>query len=327
MNSVYSLIVIGLIGLLNIIVLFKVLIPFFKRLKFGQSIREEGPRSHEIKKGTPTMGGIIIIIGTIFLSLTLFLFNYKNENFFEMLLIYIPFITFGIIGFIDDYLIITKKNNEGLKPKIKFLLQLVVSIISYYLIIHIRNNNYINFFGNNLDIGFLYGIFIVLCFTGFSNATNLTDGLDGLLGGSSLIVFFVIFLLAMKKENDVVMIFSFSYIISIIAFLIFNLPKASIFMGDTGSLAIGAALFSLLMMLDMDILIFIFGIIYLIETLTVMLQVWFFKRSKGDRLFRMTPYHHHLEILGFSDIEIDIMFWFVAMVTSILGYILGVYVF
>lgn len=328
MDSLYSFLAIGLIGLLNIIMLFKVLIPFFMRLKFGQSIRKEGPRSHCVKKGTPTMGGIVIIIGTIFLSLTLYLFNYEPSlNILELLILYIPFLAFGIIGFIDDYLIIVKKNNDGLKPMIKFALQLIVSVICYYLIIEIRKSNDINFFGYDIDLKFFYGIFIVLCFTGFSNATNLTDGLDGLLGGSSIIILTAILLLAIYDGNKTVIYFSLSMIISIFAFLVFNLPKASIFMGDTGSLAIGAAIFSMLMMLNRDLLVFVFGAIFLIETISVMLQVWFFKKTSGQRLFRMTPFHHHLELSGLNDVKIDLVFWIITLITSLIGYALGVLVF
>lgn len=328
MDSIFSILVIILIGFLNAILLFEVLIPFFKRIKFGQSIREEGPRGHSIKSGTPTMGGIVIIIITLFLSLILMLFNNKDEiNISKILLIFIPFIGFGLIGFIDDYLIVVKKNNEGLKPSLKFIMQLIVSLVVYYLILSVRKSNMINFFGFNVDIKFLYGVFIVVAFTGFSNATNLTDGLDGLLGGSSLIVTLGIMLLAIHQQNKIVVYFSVSLFISILSFLCFNLPKAKIFMGDTGSLAIGAALFSMLIMLNRDLLIFIYGFVYLLETISVMLQVWFFKKTKGNRLFKMTPLHHHLELSGLNEIKIDIIFWIFTLIISVFAYFLGVFVF
>ena len=174
---------------------------------------------------------------------------------------------------------------------------------------------------------FFYGIFIIIAFTGFSNATNLTDGIDGLLGGSSAIIIIGIILLANLKGNDEVVMFGISLLVGIIAFLAFNLPKAQIFMGDTGSLAIGASLFSMLLCLDMDILIFIFGLVYVLETLSVMLQVWFFKRTKGDRLFKMTPIHHHLELCGLKDFQIDVIFWIVTALFTIWACIIGVTVF
>ena len=314
MDSILASIVIIIIGVLYGIVLFKVLIPLLTRFKFGQSIRSEGPQSHLNKKGTPTMGGLVIILITIFLNVTL-------------ILLIIPFVSFGVIGFIDDYLIIVKKTNDGLKPHIKFLLQLLISAVCYYLTIQTRGTNEINFFGERIDLKFFYGIFIILSFTGFTNATNLTDGLDGLLGGTSAIITTGITVLAFINKNYYVMYFGLSLLTGIFAFLIFNLPKARIFMGDTGSLAIGAALFSMLLCLNMDVLIFIFGIIYLIETISVMLQVWFFKKTSGERLFKMSPFHHHLELSGLKDFQIDVIFWIITLICTIFACILGVRVF
>lgn len=329
MDSILASIVIIIIGVLYGIVLFKVLIPLLTRFKFGQSIRSEGPQSHLNKKGTPTMGGLVIILITIFLNVTLILFNYKdtNMNVYQIILLIIPFVSFGVIGFIDDYLIIVKKTNDGLKPHIKFLLQLLISAVCYYLTIQTRGTNEINFFGERIDLKFFYGIFIILSFTGFTNATNLTDGLDGLLGGTSAIITTGITVLAFINKNYYVMYFGLSLLTGIFAFLIFNLPKARIFMGDTGSLAIGAALFSMLLCLNMDVLIFIFGIIYLIETISVMLQVWFFKKTSGERLFKMSPFHHHLELSGLKDFQIDVIFWIITLICTIFACILGVRLF
>ncbi len=329
MASGIATIIFLIIGSVYGITLFKVMIPLLTKFKLGQSIRSEGPKSHYTKSGTPTMGGLGIIFVTIFLYTTLILFNYHHLdlNIHQILLLLIPLISFAAIGFIDDYLIIVKKNNIGLKPSYKFIIQLLVSAIAYYLTIQIRNTSSINFFGETLDLKFFYGIFIIIAFTGFSNATNLTDGIDGLLGGSSAIIIIGIILLANLKGNDEVVMFGISLLVGIIAFLAFNLPKAQIFMGDTGSLAIGASLFSMLLCLDMDILIFIFGLVYVLETLSVMLQVWFFKRTKGDRLFKMTPIHHHLELCGLKDFQIDVIFWIVTALFTIWACIIGVTVF
>lgn len=329
MVSIFSVLAIVLIGILYGIVFFEVMIPLLKRLKYGQAIRKEGPRSHLKKEGTPTMGGIVIILITILLGTTLVLFNVKNNNIRtnEILIIVITLIGFALIGFLDDFLIIIKKNNEGIKPSIKFLLELLISIICYYLILSIRNTDSINFFGKPLNLSFLYGVFIVICFTGFSNGANLTDGIDGLLGGVTLIATSGIAYLSYVKNNAVVFYFSISLIIAIIAFLIFNLPKAKIFMGDTGSLAIGAVIFAFLLVLDLDILIFIFGFIFLIESFSVILQVWFFKKTKGERLLKMSPFHHHLELCGYKDFKVDIIIWSITFVFVILGVVLGVIVF
>lgn len=329
MNSIFSTIVIILIGILYGIVFFDVMIPLLQRFKYGQAIRKEGPRSHLTKSGTPTMGGIVMIIITIMLSVTLIIFNLKKEFniLFKLLVVIIPIIGFGLIGFLDDYLIILKKNNEGLSPSIKFLLQLMISAISYYLILKIRGNNLLNFFGVNIDLKFLYGIFIIISYTGFTNGANLTDGIDGLLGGTSLIALVGISYIAFVKKDMFVFYFAISLIIAIISFLIFNLPKAKIFMGDTGSLMIGAVIFALLLLLNMDILIFFFGFTFLIESISVILQVWFFKKTKGNRLFKMSPIHHHLELIGLKDYKVDIIIWTLTFVFVLFGTILGVLVF
>ena len=162
-------------------------IPILRKIKIGQSIRLDGPSTHLIKQGTPTMGGVPLLIITFFIWFTLIILNFEPENkrILEFSLLFISLIGFSIIGFIDDYLIIVKKTNDGLKPKTKFIMQLIVSATCYFLIISIRKTSIINFFGYNFDIKFFYGILLLIAYSGFSNATNLTDGLDGLLGGTA----------------------------------------------------------------------------------------------------------------------------------------------
>ncbi len=329
MNNIYEILIILFVGIVFGISLFEVLIPYFRKIKFGQSIRGEGPKSHVVKNGTPTMGGVANLICTLVLWFIFLIFNFKAKIscFSEVILIFVSFIGFSLIGFLDDYLIVIKKNNIGLLPKYKFILQLIISIICYVLILNIKKSSEINFFGTKIDLKFLYGIFLLITYTGFSNATNLTDGLDGLLSGSFVIILTGIGVVAFINDKYSVLYFVLSILISLISFLIFNLPKASIFMGDTGSLAIGGVLVSLLVLMGLDILIFIFGILYLIETITVILQVWFFKKTKGKRLFKMTPIHHHFELLGFKDYQINILFWFITLFFTIIGVYLGVKIF
>lgn len=326
---IFAVSTILLIGILYGIILFKVMIPLLRRFKLGQAIRSEGPKAHLNKKGTPTMGGLVIIIMTTFLFITLGLLNYQksNNSFLESFFLLFPFLSFGLIGFIDDYLIIKKKLNDGLKPSIKFILQLFISAICYYILMTIKNHNEINFFGHFVDLRFFYGIFIVICYAGFSNATNLTDGLDGLLGGTSLIIITGICVIAYYEQKMMTFYFGLSLIISLLTFLVFNLPKAQIFMGDVGSLSIGAAILTMLLSLEKEVLIFIFGFIYVLETLSVMLQVWFFKKTNGQRLFKMTPLHHHFEMLGLNEQTIDVIFWLISFVFTILGCYLGVKIF
>ncbi len=324
----YTALFFSIIGLIIGITIFQIVIPLLRRFKFGQSIRKEGPTRHYGKSGTPTMGGIVIVVISIILFIT-YLIRIKKDIVIwqNVLLIIIPFIGFAIIGFVDDFLIIVKKNNLGLPASIKFLLQIIISSISYYLILTIRKDNMLNFFGIKIDIGFLYGILIIIGFAGVSNATNLTDGLDGLLAGCSIISICGIYLIARFKGNELVMYFSLSLMVATLCFAIFNFPKASIFMGDVGSLAIGAAIFAMLIALRMEILFIFFGIIYICETISVILQVWFFKKTKGKRLFKMTPIHHHFELLGLKEEQIDVVFWGISLIFTMIGVILGVMVF
>lgn len=309
------------------ITVFTVVVPLLRLFKAGQSIRKEGPAKHLSKSGTPTMGGIVIIIITMLLFISSLLIYNKDVFNVDILLLVIPTLGFALIGFLDDFLIIIKKNNAGLSPTLKFILQLIISIVTYILLLSIKKNNNLNFFGTEINIAFLYGIIIVIGYSGVTNATNLTDGLDGLLTGCSIITISGILIMAIYQSNQLVIYFALSIIIALIAFAFFNFPKAAIFMGDVGSLAIGAAIFSMLILLNAEILFIFFGFIYFVETVSVILQVWFFKRTKGERIFLMTPLHHHFELLGLKEEEIDVVFWLVTFIFTVIGVILGVRVF
>ncbi|MCM1259375.1 MAG: phospho-N-acetylmuramoyl-pentapeptide-transferase [Prevotella sp.] len=328
-TSFYALIALSIIGILFGMALFQVMIPLLYRLKFGQSIREEGPVRHLSKKGTPTMGGLVILIQTLFLFITFLLINRQQLSYeYQIILLFLMvFIGFGVIGFWDDFLIVVKKNNHGLSAKLKFVLQLAISALAYILVIESRGGSWINFFGTPLKLSFAYGLFIVIGFAGCSNATNLTDGIDGLLGGTGIISFTGIMVLALHQQNSIVFFLAVSIVIALFSFLVFNLPKAHIFMGDTGSLAIGGILFAMLIALNQEVLIFFFGFVYFVETISVMLQVWFFKRTKGDRIFKMTPLHHHFELMGWKEASIDVFFWTIQAGMTILGIWLGVKLF
>ncbi|MEI3505280.1 MAG: hypothetical protein V8Q77_03270 [Bacilli bacterium] len=220
MNSYFALLILIIIGLLLGICTFHTTIPLLYHFKFGQSIRKEGPKRHNLKSGTPTLGGIVIFLVSFFLWITLLLFNHyiNSQTIFNILQLLIPFLGFGLIGFIDDFLIIIKKNNVGLHPKTKLLLQILIAIISTLLYQLMNRNNVLNFFGESLYLSFFYLIWIVIGFVGFSNATNLTDGIDGLLGGCSTISFTGIYLIAIYEENYVVAYLSISIIIALLPF-------------------------------------------------------------------------------------------------------------
>lgn len=309
------------------IISFNFLIKFLHQKQMGQSIRKVGPKKHLKKSGTPTMGGILIIINTC-LFLLIFIKIFKiNIDIKKLIMLLLPFIGYGLIGFIDDYLIIKNHNNQGLKPTLKFILELLLAGIYYFLYLELGFKNELNLFGIYINLEFLYGVFIILFFTGITNATNFTDGIDGLLGSNAIISFGGIAIISYLKKEEICFWLCVIVIFGILSFLLYNLPKASIFMGDTGSLAIGGLISSMLIILKCEILILFFGFIYLVEIISVILQVWYFKRTKGKRLFKMTPLHHHFELLNLSENKIDSLFSFINLIMTIIGIYLGVIVF
>ena len=271
------------------------LIPFLHKIKFGQSVRKEGPKSHMAKTGTPTMGGIVFVLVPI---LVMAILNYKAFLTPEMLIVVFAYLGYALIGFIDDFLIVVKKNNDGLKPSMKFLMQSVLAVIFYFAYTQIAKTTIqIPVLHMTLELGFLYFILIFFMFTCESNAVNLTDGLDGLCAGTSLIAIapFVIFAL-LQKNNDLAM-FLLAVSGALLGYLRFNIHPAKIFMGDTGSLAIGGLLAASAMILKQEILLVLIGGVFVMELLSVVIQVTSFKAT-GKRVFRMSPLHHHFELGG-----------------------------
>lgn len=303
--------------------LMALIIPIFKKIRLGQVIRKEGPKKHRSKSGTPTMGGVIIVFVTLFMYFLLKILL-KEKITIDDLIVLTPFVSFFIIGLIDDLKSIRKHDNTGLSVKGKFFLELFVSALFYFLILYINNDNLLNFFGCFVDLKFFYGILILILLTGVTNATNFTDGIDGLLGSTMVSSFISLALYAYLLNINSIFILCLTVVMVILGFLTFNLNVAKIFMGDTGSLALGALMVSILIYLKSEVLIIFFGFIYLVELFSVMLQVWFFKRSKGDRIFKMTPLHHHFELSGFSENFIDLMFSLINLIMSLLGVFIGV---
>ena len=308
------------------ILLFAFFLPILKKLKYGQSVRTLGPKEHYKKSGTPTMGGIIILICIlIFYSLLIIeLKNYFHIELNKCFLILIPIILYAVVGLVDDYLIVFRHNNDGIRPNIKFILQLIIAVIVYFMYLSIYYTNHLNFFGIMIDLKFLYGVFIVFLLVGVSNATNLTDGIDGLLGINSIISYLGFMILGIYKGEISVAVFSFCAVIALCAFLLFNLPPAKLFMGNIGSLFIGAGLVMMSIVLHVEILLIFIGFVYFIEVISVILQVWFFKKKNGERLFKMSPIHHHLELSGFSELEIDISFGVLQFIMTVIGVWLGI---
>ena len=300
------------------------LIKYLHVLKFGQAIREEGPQSHMHKKGTPTMGGISFIVSIVVSLIIAMILDSGNIQYY-ILFIYTTF-SFSIIGYIDDMLIVVKKKNDGLAPRKKLMLQILFSVIFYILITFIyKDINYIHIPGldYNLNISYLYLIFLVFWQTGFSNAVNLTDGLDGLATSVTIVTTSTFALLAYKENNFPVLVFCLTIVGALLGFLLFNKNPAKIFMGDTGSLALGGILAAISVILHKEIAFLFIGLVYILETLSVIIQVAYFKKT-GKRIFKMSPLHHHFELSGYGEVKTVYIFVIIAMISSAIGYCIGV---
>ena len=300
------------------------LIKYLHVLKFGQAIREEGPQSHMHKKGTPTMGGISFIVSIVISLIVAMILDSGNIQYY-ILFIYTT-ISFSIIGYIDDMLIVVKKKNDGLAPRKKLMLQVLFSVIFYILVTFIyKDINYIHIpkLDYNLNISYLYLIFLVFWQTGFSNAVNLTDGLDGLATSVTIITTSTFALLAYKENNFPVLVFCLTIVGALLGFLLFNKNPAKIFMGDTGSLALGGILAAISVILHKEIAFLFIGLVYILETLSVIIQVAYFKKT-GKRIFKMSPLHHHFELSGYGEVKTVYIFVIIAMISSAIGYFIGV---
>ncbi len=302
-----------------------ILIPMLKRLKFGQSIREEGPAWHKKKEGTPTMGGIMFIIPIAASTLLFGLLNQKTPDMRLWSALFMA-IAYGMIGFIDDYIKVVKKRNLGLSARQKIILQVIVAVAfvaSLQMQGALQTGIYLPFIGKTLELSYFYYLFAVVTIVGFVNGVNLTDGLDGLASSVSVpvAVFFMIAsgILALTQEG----ILAGALCGGLLGFLIFNFHPAKVFMGDTGSLFIGGAVVALAFVLNIPVIIFIAGGIYLIEAFSVMLQVAYFKATHGKRLFKMSPLHHHFEKCGWGEVKIVVVFTLISAVLCALS-VLGI---
>ncbi|MBU3111818.1 phospho-N-acetylmuramoyl-pentapeptide-transferase [Clostridium lacusfryxellense] len=293
-----------------------ILIPILHKLKFGQNIRAEGPKSHLKKAGTPTMGGIIFMISTV-ITMLIIVRHTSDE---AMIALYC-FIAFGIIGLIDDILKITHKKNEGLSSKQKMLLIVIVAgLIGYYASIKIGTDITLPFLNRNLDLGLWYVPCIILYFAATTNSVNLTDGLDGLATCVTIVVMTFFALVSNMMFHTTLAIFCAALAGALLGFLKFNAYKAQIFMGDMGSLALGGAVAAVGMILKSPILVAIVGGIYVLEALSVIIQVLVFK-STGKRVFKMSPIHHHFELSGWHENKVVAIFSIVTVLFCLIGFL------
>jgi phospho-N-acetylmuramoyl-pentapeptide-transferase len=318
--------IITLFGAFFIAVIFSpIFIPFLRRLKFGQSIRDEGPKSHQKKSGTPTMGGIVILLAALITALTMadWLGVASNELY---LLLFVTF-GYGLLGFLDDFIKVVMKRNLGLTSRQKLIGQLFIAIIFYYFLVKEGFSTAIAIPGTDLSIEFgpFYILLIIVMLVGGSNAVNLTDGLDGLLAGTATIAFGAFTVLAWSLGMNDVAVFSVAIVGALLGFLVFNAHPAKVFMGDTGSLALGGAIAAIAIITKLEILLVIIGGVFVIETLSVIIQVASFK-LRGKRVFKMSPIHHHYELCGWSEWRIVVTFWVVGFLFAMIGIYIEVWI-
>ncbi|MGI6085983.1 MAG: phospho-N-acetylmuramoyl-pentapeptide-transferase [Acetivibrionales bacterium] len=300
----------------------KIIIPVLKNFKLGQIEREEGPESHKVKQGTPTMGGIIFLLPVLALGI---IYSFSDIRILPPVLVTM---SFAFIGFLDDYLKIKRKTNKGLSPMQKMVGLLIVSgIFTWYAVSCTEEANMLilPFLGYYKPVGMPvvfavpFCIFVLLAST---NAVNLTDGLDGLAGSVTTIVLLFFTVVTMfNSQWDYIRIFCAILAGGVLGFLVYNLYPAKIFMGDTGSLAIGGAVASVAILTGTPVFLAIAGIIYVAETLSVMIQVIYFKKT-GKRVFLMAPLHHHYEQKGWNEIKVVTIFTVITIFSSILAFIL-----
>lgn len=297
------------------LILGPIFIPLLRRLKVGQSIRNEGPKSHYSKSGTPTMGGLIMIIAILITTLTA---GKLNKDLF---MIIFATIGFGLIGFIDDFIKVVLKRNLGLKAYQKLAGQIIIAtIIAIYQaqISHYSTSVLVPFMNIYINLKMLYIPFIVFVVVATTNSVNLTDGLDGLAAGVTLIVSSFFSLVALNWGFDSIAIFSGALTGACLGFLRFNAHPARVFMGDTGSMALGGAIAAMAILMNLTLFIPIVGGIYFAETLSVILQVLSFKLT-GKRIFRMSPLHHHFELSGWKETKVVIVFWSITLLLCLVG--------
>lgn len=299
----------------------KILIPILHRMKYGQSIREEGPKAHMKKQGTPTIGGLIFIISTFIVTILYSVFYVKTlKN--DAVIILLIFLAFGFVGFLDDYLKIRRKKNLGLRAYQKMILLMLITFVIYVFSKDTLGTNlYIPILNVNINLYYLYLPFLFVYFTGVTNAVNLTDGLDGLATTVTIIVLIFLFLISFVFGKIDIGIFAFILIGSLMAFLIFNVNPARVFMGDTGSLALGGAVAAISFLLGIELVLVLAGIIYVIEALSVIIQVVVYKFT-GKRVFKMAPIHHHFEHLGWSENKIVYVFGAITLIACIISFLL-----
>ncbi len=321
-KSVLSL----MIGFLFSVIIGLVLIPLLKKINFGQRISEYVKERHRKKEGTPTMGGLIFIIPTVLAIVYLVVTDRLNLT-YNLVIVLAVFILYACLGFLDDFLSVKRGKNEGLTIAQKFLGQVIIALVFFFIYMKYDGNTHftISTLGIDFDMGWFYGVYILLLLVGFSNAVNLTDGLDGLAGGLSAVAFVAYALIALITGVEDMGIFCFVLVGSLLGFLMFNSYPARVFMGDTGSLALGAVLATVAILTRREVTLFVVGFVFCLETLSDIIQIFWYKKTK-KRVFLMAPLHHHFEKKGFEEPDIVKAFWLVGMICALAGIYFAVWI-
>ena len=316
------------VGFVLVLIAMPRVIPFLHKMKFGQVEREEGLASHKVKNGTPTMGGIVFVLAAILgTAISTLVFDIKNIFNPELILTTIVLVGYSLIGLIDDALIIVKHSNKGLPPLAKLLAQIALAIICYFYAM-----NFIPGFTSvvtiplvdiSIDFKYLYPFLILIMFAGESNGVNLSDGLDGLATGLSMIAIAPFIIFSIMTKDYVLASYATAMVGALLGFMMFNYHPAKIFMGDVGSLGLGGFLAVLAILTKQELLLILVGGVFLMETLSVIIQVTSFK-LRGKRVFKMAPIHHHFEMLGWSEQQVTISFWCIGFICGILAIVIGV---
>lgn len=303
-------------------------IRFYHKARITGQQTHEDVKQHQAKAGTPTMGGTVFLLAAVLASLVAGLLAGQLTN--GLVMIVFILVLYGIVGFLDDFLKVFRKINEGLNPKQKLFLQLLGGVIFYFFYNHHGAGDQLNVFTVPVQLGFLYIFFVLFWLVGFSNAVNLTDGIDGLASISVVISLVTYGVIAVEQKRFDVLIVIISMIGGLLGFFVYNHKPAKIFMGDVGSLALGGMLAAISITLHQEWTLLLIGLVYVLETGSVMLQVAYFKWTKkrygeGRRIFRMTPFHHHLELGGlsgkgshWSEWKVDFFLWGIGLVMSLI---------
>lgn len=319
-----------MIGFLVSLVLGVIIVPLLRKKHIEQRVSIYLEESHKKKDGTPTMGGIIFILGTIISIITLLIMN-KIEFSPNLFILLFVFVGYALIGFLDDYIGIKRGTNEGLTAWQKIFLQTIIAVVFFFIYIKTGNDPVLEIYTLNIKInmGWFYGLFILFLLLGGSNAVNLTDGLDGLAGGLSAIAFLAFGLIAWGSSwtegYQGIAVFCFIMVGALIAFLLFNVYPAKVIMGDTGSLALGAAMATVAILTDHELTLIVIMGVFIVETLSVIIQnisLYLFHK----KFFLMTPLHHHFEKLGWTERDIVKAFWVVGFILSMASIAFGVWI-